>query len=143
VPSSSCTRGGGDDEIRDPSELTPAAVDLTDEEIEDATLLMDRLARDGLEGEEFTDRYTEPVEQLIEAKREHKEPPRRTEESEAPGQVVDLMAAFKEAVAKAQASRGEDATVHDLPKRTTARKTTKKAPAEKVAKKAAKKQRGA
>jgi DNA end-binding protein Ku len=80
-----------------------------------------------------TTRYTEAVEQLIEAKREHKEPPKAPEEQAAPGGVVDLMAALKESVAKAQASRGEDATVHEMPKKTTAKKTTKKAPAKKAA----------
>lgn len=121
-----------DDEIRDPSELAPDAVELSDEEIKEAELLIDRLTRDDLEGEEFTDRYTEAVEQLIEAKREHKEPPKAAEEPEAPGQVVDLMAALQESVAKARESRGEDATVHEMPKK-TAKKTAKKAPAKKAA----------
>ncbi|MFF4354946.1 hypothetical protein [Streptomyces sp. NPDC001530] len=44
------------------------------------------------------------MEQLIEAKREHREPPKAPEEA-APGGVVGLMAALKESVAKAQASR--------------------------------------
>ncbi|MFI6494717.1 Ku protein [Streptomyces sp. NPDC050564] len=121
------------DEIRDPAELTPQAVELTDDEIEQAQHLIEGMSRDDLEGEEFTDRYTEAVEQLIEAKREHKEPP-RAEEPEAPGQVVDLMAALQESVAKAQELRGEDATVHEMPKKTTA-KTTKKSPAKKTAEK--------
>lgn len=51
------------------------------------------------------------------------------------------MAALKESVAKARESRGEDATVHDLPKKKntakTASKTAKKQPAKKVAKKTA------
>lgn len=118
-------------------------VELTDEKIEEAALLIDRLTRDDLDDPEFTDRYTEAVEQLIEAKREHREPP-RAEEPEAPGQIVDLMAALKESVAKAQAARGEDATVHDMPtKKAAAKKTTKKAPAKKAAaKKTAKKTTG-
>jgi DNA end-binding protein Ku len=91
------------------------------------------MSREDLEGDEFTDRYTEAMEQLIEAKREHVEPPKAPEEQAAPGEVVDLMAALKESVAKAQASRGEDATVHEMPKKTTAKKTTKKAPTKKTA----------
>jgi DNA end-binding protein Ku len=117
------------DEIRDSSAVAPPEVELTDEEIEEAALLIDRLTRDDLEGEEFTDRYTEAVEQLIEAKRQHKEPP-RAKEPEEPGQIVDLMAALKESVAKAEAARGEDATVHDMPKKKTA---AKKQPAKKAA----------
>ncbi|MER6367231.1 Ku protein [Streptomyces mirabilis] len=132
-----------DDEIRDPSELAPDAVELTDEEIAEAEHLIDRLTRDDLEGPEFTDQYTEAVEQLIEAKREDKEPP-KAEEPEAPtGKVVDLMAALQESVAKARTTRGEDATVHDMPKKTAAKKTAKKQPAKKTAaKKTSKKTAG-
>ncbi|MFF2431181.1 hypothetical protein [Streptomyces mirabilis] len=89
--------------------------------------------------------YTEAVGKLIEAKREHKEPPKASEEQAAPGGVVDLMAALEESVRKAQAFRGEDATVHEIPKKTTAKKTTakkttKRAPTKNAAmKKAAKK----
>ncbi|WP_328674008.1 non-homologous end joining protein Ku [Streptomyces sp. NBC_00328] len=118
------------DEIRDPAELKPDEVELTDAEIAQAEQLIDRLTRDDLEGEEFTDRYTEAVEQLIEAKREHREPPAAEEPEEAPGQIVDLMAALKESVAKARKSRGDDATVQDLPRKKT---TAKKAAAKKTA----------
>ncbi|MFJ8803107.1 Ku protein [Streptomyces sp. NPDC102487] len=117
------------DEIRDPAELKPEDVKLTKTEIAEAEHLIDRLTRDDLEGEEFTDRYTEAVEALIEAKREHREPP-AVEEPKAPGKVVDLMAALQESVNKAKASRGEDATVHAMPKKKTA---AKEAPVKKAA----------
>ncbi|MFJ4894982.1 Ku protein [Streptomyces sp. NPDC088788] len=122
------------DEIRDPSELRPDDVKLTKDEIAEAEHLIDRLTRDDLEGEEFTDRYTQAVEALLEAKREHREPP-AVEEPKAPGKVVDLMAALQESVSKAKASRGEDATVHEMPKKqtTVAKKTAKKTPAKKTA----------
>lgn len=120
-----------DDEIRSPAELAPEAVELTDDEIGEAELLINRLSRDGLEGEEFTDRYTEAVEQLIEAKREGREPPAVPEAAPAV-QVVDLMAALQESVAKARAGRGEaEAEVHDLPKKKTAKRPGKKAGARK------------
>ncbi|MGW6214872.1 non-homologous end joining protein Ku [Streptomyces sp. NPDC055109] len=123
------------DEIRDPAELTPDDVKLTKNEIAEAEHLIDRLTRDDLEGEEFTDRYTQAVEALIEAKREHREAP-KVEEPKAPGKVVDLMAALQESVAKARASRGEDATVREMPKKkTAAKKTAKKTPAKKTASK--------
>jgi DNA end-binding protein Ku len=123
-----------DDEIRDPAELAPDAVELTDEEIAEAEHLIDRLTRDDLDGPEFTDQYTEAVEQLIEAKREHKEPP-KAEEPEAPtSKVVDLIAALQESVAKARTARGEDATVHEMPKKKTAdKKTAKEQPTKKTA----------
>ncbi|MFI8535388.1 hypothetical protein ACIGMX_34725 [Streptomyces aquilus] len=54
-------------------------------------------------------------------------------EPEAPGQVLDLMAALQESVQKAKASRGEDAEVHELLKKKTVKKAAKKAPAKKAA----------
>ncbi|MFF6996439.1 Ku protein [Streptomyces sp. NPDC008313] len=98
------------DEIRDPVELAPPEVELSDSEIEEAQHLIDRMTRDDLAGDEFTDQYTEAVAKIIEAKRTGERPPETAEEP-APegGQVVDLMAALQESVAKARTSRGEDA----------------------------------
>jgi DNA end-binding protein Ku len=79
---------------------------------------------------EFQDTYTEALEQIIEAKREDREPPKRESE---PGQIVDLMAALNESVQKARASRGEDADVHELPKKTAKKQPTKKTAAKKTA----------
>lgn len=123
------------DEIRDPAELRPDDVKITDAEIAEAQHLIDRLTRDDLDGPDMTDRYTEAVEQMIEAKREHRELPAAPEEPREPGKVVDLMAALKESVAKARESRGEDATVHEMPKKKTPAKKTpaKKQPAKKAA----------
>ncbi|MFJ3445832.1 Ku protein [Streptomyces sp. NPDC086081] len=120
------------DEIRDPSELLPPPVELSDEEIEGALALMDSMTREDLEGAEFQDTYTEALEQIIEAKREHREPPALPEPEGEPGQIVDLMAALTQSVQKARAGRGEDADIHDMPK-----KTTKKQPAKKTAAKKA------
>ncbi|MFD5814092.1 hypothetical protein [Streptomyces sp. NPDC127038] len=50
------------------------------------------------------------MEQLIDGKRENREPP-TAEEPEAPAQVVDLMAALKESVAKARQSRRSRNTI--------------------------------
>ncbi|MEU4490179.1 hypothetical protein AB0H94_35810 [Streptomyces purpurascens] len=99
--------------------------------------LMDSMTREDLEGEEFQDTYTEALEQIIEAKREDREPPKLQEPESKPGQIVDLMAALNESVQKARASRGEDADVHELPKRKAAKKqlakkTTKKSAAKKT-----------
>ncbi|MFD6907458.1 Ku protein [Streptomyces sp. NPDC060077] len=114
------------DEIRDPTELLPPPVELSDDEIDGALALMDTMIREDLEGEEFRDTYTEAVQEIIEAKREHRELPAAPEPAE-PERVVDLMAALQESVQKAKASRGEDAEVHDLPKaKKAAKKTTAK-----------------
>ncbi|MFJ4582533.1 non-homologous end joining protein Ku [Streptomyces echinatus] len=131
------------DEIRDPAELLPPPAEVSEAEIEGALALMDTMTVDRLEGEEFRDRYTEAVAQIIEAKREEKPLP-EAPEPEQPAPVLDLMAALQESVSKAKASRGEDAgpaEVHELPKpkrkaaakkqpakKTTAKKTTGRRP---------------
>ncbi|MFJ8098614.1 non-homologous end joining protein Ku [Streptomyces griseofuscus] len=132
------------DEIRDPAELLPPPVQVSDEEVEGALALMDTMTVDQLEGPEFTDRYTEAVAEIIEAKREEKPLP-EAPEPEQPAQIPDLMAALQESVSKAKASRGQDAgpaEVHELPK--PKKTAAKKQPARKTATKktAAKKRSG-
>jgi DNA end-binding protein Ku len=117
------------DEIRDPSELFPPPVGISDDEVEGALALMDTMSIDDLEDAGVRDEYTQALEQVIDAKREHREPPHAPEPQE-PGAVLDLMAALAESVQQAKASRGEGSGgVHDLP----AKKTTKRTPARKTA----------
>ncbi|MFE9774770.1 Ku protein [Streptomyces sp. NPDC005931] len=127
------------DEIRDPSELLPPPVELSDDEIDGALALMDTMTRDDLAGEEFRDTYTEALEQIIEAKREHHELPEVPAAADESGRVVDLMAALQESVQRARTSRGEDADVHEMPepKKTTAKKTAGKTTAARTARKTA------
>lgn len=133
------------DEIRDPSELLPEPVEVSDEEIDGALALMDSMTRDDLDDPEFRDTYTEAVSKVIEAKREDKPLPEMPEPESKPGELVDLMAALTESVRKARASRGEDADVHEMPKKkAAAKKAAKKQPAKKTAaKKAPRKPRSA
>ncbi|MBL1110759.1 Ku protein, partial [Streptomyces sp. 5-8] len=77
------------DEIRDPAELLPPPAEVSEAEIEGALALMDTMTIDRLEGEEFRDRYTEAVAQIIEAKREEKPLP-EVPEPEQPAPVLDL-----------------------------------------------------
>jgi DNA end-binding protein Ku len=112
-----------DDEIRDASSLTPPAVDLTDEEIDEALQLVDIWARDALEELDLSDTYTEALEQVIEAKQEGRQLPEAPEPETAPGRPVELMAALEESVAKARAARGETAK----PKKRAAKKTAGRA----------------
>ncbi|MDT0464905.1 non-homologous end joining protein Ku [Streptomyces gibsoniae] len=128
------------DEIRDPRELAPQEVALSDDEIAEAEHLIGRMTRDSLEGPDFVDHYTEALEQVIEAKREGHAPPEAPEPEAGTGAVLDLMTALRDSVAQAKASRGEEAEaeVHELPKksaaaRTASGETTKKAPAKKTA----------
>lgn len=120
-----------DDEIRNPAELAPDAVELTDEEIAEAEHLIDGLSRDDLEGDEFTDRYTDAVAAVINAKLAGDTPPEMPKPEAAPGEVVDLMEALQESVAKARAGRGEDATVREMPKKPAKKAAAKKAGARK------------
>uniref|UniRef100_A0AAU1HQH4 Non-homologous end joining protein Ku n=1 Tax=Streptomyces sp. NBC_00180 TaxID=2903632 RepID=A0AAU1HQH4_9ACTN len=123
------------DEIRDPTELLPPPVELTENEIDGALALIDSMTRDDLEGPEFHDAYTNALAQIIEAKREDKPLPEAPEPEEAGGKVFDLMAALNESVAKAKAARGEGpADVHEMPKK---KATAKKQPAKKTAAKKA------
>ncbi|MGW3492085.1 non-homologous end joining protein Ku [Streptomyces sp. NPDC001054] len=122
------------DEIRDPEGLAPPSVDLTEDEMTGALALMDTMARDNVGDEE--DEYRAAVEKLIEAKAEHRAPPRAEREEQPRGEVVDIMAALQDSVDRAQKARGEtgpDATVHEMPKKRAA----KKAPAKKTAAKKA------
>ncbi|MFF0097660.1 Ku protein [Streptomyces canus] len=116
------------DEVRDPAAVDPPNETVSEEEIEGALALIDRMTQDNLEGPEFTDTYTDALAKIIEAKREEKPLP-EVPEPEQPGKVLDLMAALNESVQQAKASRGEDADVHEMPKK----KTAKKQPAQKTA----------
>jgi DNA end-binding protein Ku len=119
------------DEIRDPAELLPEPVDVSDDEIDGALALMDMMSRDDLDGPEFEDRYTEAMQEIIEAKRQEKPLP-EVPEPEPPGQLLDLMTTLTESVNKARAARGED----EASKRKGApskKSAVKKAPAKKAA----------
>ncbi|WP_432091462.1 Ku protein [Streptomyces sp. NRRL F-5630] len=124
------------DEIRSPDGLAPPSVKLTDEEMTGALALMDTMARDGIGDEQ--DEYRVAVEKLIEAKIEHRPPPRARHEEQPRGEVVDIMAALEDSVRRAQQSRGEsggqaeDATVHEMPKKRAAKAPAKKTAAKKA-----------
>jgi DNA end-binding protein Ku len=110
------------DEVRDPGAVDPPDEAVSEEEIEGALALIDRMNTDALA-------------KIIEAKREEKPLP-DVPEPEQPGKVLDLMAALTESVQQARASCGENADVHEMPakktakkqsaKKTTAKKTTAK-----------------
>lgn len=116
------------DEIRDPAQVAPAPVRLEEGEVDEAVTLIEVMSRDSVEGPEFTDRYTEALREVIEAKQQGFRLPEAPQPTARPGQLVDLMAALHESVEKARASRGEP-DVHELPgtsmKKTPARKTAK------------------
>jgi DNA end-binding protein Ku len=101
---------------------------VSQDEIEGALALIDRMTQDDLEGPEFTDAYTDALAKIIEAKREEKPLPKpRSRRSRARSSTS--WPPSNESVQQAKASRGEDADVHEMPKK----KTTKKQPAKKTA----------
>lgn len=119
------------DEIRSPEELTLKSVELDEDEIEGAIQLMETMAADDLYG--YTDHYREALEEVIAAKAAGKKPaPVEGERKPAAGGVVDLMAALNASVAAAKEARGEEATVHDMPKKTAKKTAAKKASAKKT-----------
>ncbi|MFC8069717.1 Ku protein [Streptomyces sp. NPDC057293] len=123
------------DEIRDPSSLLPAPVEVSQEEIDGALALMDTMTVEDLTGPGFEDEYTKALSEIIVAKREHREPPAGPEPDQSEG-VLDLMAALNASVARARESRedGTHADVHELAK---PKKAAKKTPAKKAATKKA------
>ncbi|MEU4800456.1 Ku protein [Streptomyces sp. NPDC023327] len=136
-----------DDEVRSPESITPEPMELNEDEVERALLLIDSMSVEDITGQEWaTDRYTAALEEVIHAKADGRKPPRAAEEEPA-GTVVDLMAALEQSVQRAQGNRGEGehATVHEMkPKRTTKKTAAKKTPTKKApARKATAKKRGA
>ncbi|MDX2404617.1 Ku protein [Streptomyces microflavus] len=101
------------DEVRDPQELAPKAVEVGEEETEQALQLADRMTINDLSG--FRDEYRQALEDIIAAKADGKPlpSPDKGEEQKA-GEVVDLMAALNASVKAAKESRGEGATVHEM-----------------------------
>lgn len=125
------------DEIRSPAELAPKETELTDDEVEGALALMDTMTVGSITDLDVTDRYTDALLEVIEAKAEDRAPKPVEGETAPAGQVVDLMAALEKSVAEAPVRRGEtggggEATVHDMPA-ATKKTAAKKAPAKKTA----------
>ncbi|MFE1479012.1 Ku protein [Streptomyces cyaneofuscatus] len=110
------------DAVREPQELAPRAVEVGEEEIDQALQLADRMTIENLSG--FRDEYREALEDIIAAKADGKPLPSPGEgEEKNAGEVVDLMAALNASVKAAKESRGEDredhqdgedATVHEM-----------------------------
>ncbi|MDW4903379.1 Ku protein [Streptomyces californicus] len=120
------------DEVRDPQELAPREVEVSEEEIGQALQLAEGMTIEDLSG--FHDEYREALEDIIAAKAEGKALPAPAEDGkQEKGEVVDLMAALNASVKAARESRGEDgqdATVHEM---RPSKKTPAKTPAKKRA----------
>lgn len=127
------------DELRSADDARPRGdVDLSEEEIAAAIDYIGVLG--DLDMDQMHDDYAAAVQALLEAKAEHREPP-KTPRPEREAGVTDLMTALQRATEQARASRGEDADVHHMEGR-AAKKTPAKKAAKKVAKKAPAKRGG-
>lgn len=125
------------DEIRAAGDAAPRSdVDISAEELDAALDYIDAAGRVDMQA--MRDEYAEAARALVEAKAQHKAPPKAPRpEREAVG-VTDLMTALQRAAEQARASRGEDAQVHPMSAKTAAKKTARKAPAKRAAKAPAK-----
>jgi DNA end-binding protein Ku len=122
------------DELRSADDARPRGdVDLSEEEIAAAIDYIGVLG--DLDMDQMHDDYAAAVQALLEAKAEHREPPKAVKPEREAG-VTDLMTALQRATEQARASRGEDADVHHMGDRGPAKKAAaKKMPAKKTAKK--------
>ncbi|MGW2681075.1 non-homologous end joining protein Ku [Streptomyces sp. NPDC001436] len=121
------------DEIRSPSQVPVPDIAVSEEEIDAAIRLAETLS--GADLADMHDEYREALEQVIAAKSGTGTAPVPTGEAPpASAEVVDLMAMLEKSVEDAKASRGEPATVHDLPARKapTKKSTTAKSAAKKT-----------
>ncbi|MFE5628292.1 Ku protein [Streptomyces sp. NPDC056543] len=91
----------------------------TEQELQGALALLETMSIGHLDDIELVDHYRDALVEVIEAKAEHRQPAPVAGEEAPAGQVVDLMAALEESVAKAKEAlgeTGEHATVHEIPK---------------------------
>lgn len=98
------------DELRQPD--FGVLADAADEEVKPAEQAMAQMLVESLAGdydpEEYEDDYAAAVQQLVEAKLEGGEVKAAPEPEESGGEVVDLLAALQQSVARAKKGRGED-----------------------------------
>ncbi|MEU9028934.1 hypothetical protein AB0D46_15660 [Streptomyces sp. NPDC048383] len=103
------------DEVRPPGAVpAPAAVDVTDTEIQAAVDLAAALATGGFELSEQRDAYRAAVEEVI-ASKESGRPVAAAGEPALSGEVVDLMAALQKSVEDARAARQESRRLRPRP----------------------------
>lgn len=110
------------DEIRSAVQVPVPEVAVTDEEVDAAVRLAETLT--GGDIGELRDEYRDALEEAIAAKAAGTRPAPAKEAPPASAEVVDLMAMLEQSVQDAKATRGEPATVHEMPAK-------KKAPVEK------------
>jgi len=132
------------DEVREASfPSLDESVRISAKELELSASLVESFASD-FDPEDFADEYQQELRTLIEAKLEKgdaldtSETFGETEESDAGGEVIDLMAALRASVERSRAARGGSPSAGDddagggSPKKSATASATKKAPAKKA-----------
>ncbi|MGW7327743.1 non-homologous end joining protein Ku [Streptomyces sp. NPDC054840] len=117
------------DEIRSASQVPVPDVAVTDDEVDAAVRLAETLS--GNDIGELRDEYRAALEEVIAAKAAGTRPAPVAEAPAASAEVIDLMAMLEKSVQDAKATRGEPATVHELPatkKPSSAASTQRRAP---------------
>ncbi|MEV4441327.1 Ku protein [Streptomyces sp. NPDC049577] len=121
------------DEVRDPAGLAPpASVTVRPQEMQMAASLMERMS-EGFDLDALVDDYQEALRELVESKVDKRRPAPRAETAPAPGNIVDLMAALKASIDRADQ---EDTPPAKAPAKKTAGKkaAASRTPAKKGAK---------
>jgi DNA end-binding protein Ku len=126
------------DEVRVPEfGFLDERVEARKPELAMAASLIDSMTRD-FDPDAYTDDYREALQKVIDAKVEGREVEKPAEPEEAPA-AIDLMAALKASVERAQASRGDDKAEEKKPRR---KKEDEREPAEPTPISAARSRRG-
>lgn len=112
------------EEIRSASQVDVPDVAVTDDEVDAAVRLAETLSGGNIG--ELRDEYRDALEEVIAAKASGTRLAPAEEKAPASAEVVDLMAMLEKSVQDAKATRGEPATVHEMPakKKAAAKKST-------------------
>ncbi len=126
------------EEIRDAKGLAPGEdVSVKDAEIKMAEAYIDTLTGD-FDADEYTDQYAAALKAVVDAKVAGREVVQLAEDAEPAAEVVDLMEALRQSVARAKERRAAEDEGEGKPaaKKAAAKPPAKKAPAKKAAEKA-------
>lgn len=95
------------DEVRTPDfAFLDEDIEVRDNELKMANSLIDSMSG-AFDPNDYTDDYTDAMARLIEQKADGAELPEQPEEEESTGEVIDLMSALEQSVARAKQGRGD------------------------------------
>lgn len=98
------------DEVRTPDfAFLDEDIEVRDNELQMANSLIDSMSG-AFDPDDYSDDYTDAMARLIEQKADGAELPEQPEEEESTGEVIDLMSALEQSVARAKQGRGDSST---------------------------------